>query len=77
MTQTDESVLSSPMKALTRFLPDVPLSQLVPARLVHCGFQDGGASDSVCAELHRGVRGVPGAGEPWEHPAIHAIHNGE
>lgn len=77
MTQTDESALASPLKALTGSLADVLPSQLVPARLVHRGLQDGGPSDSVCAELHRRVRGVPGAGEPWEHPAIHALHNGE
>lgn len=52
-------------------------SQPLPPHLLHPGLQDGRTPHPICAELHGGVRGVPGAGEPREHSAVHALYDGE
>lgn len=53
------------------------LSQPFPADFINRGVQDGGPSHPVCSEFHRGVCWMSGTGKSWQHPAVHALYNGE
>ncbi|XP_064438552.1 mediator of RNA polymerase II transcription subunit 24 isoform X3 [Mirounga angustirostris] len=55
--------------------PPVPHSQPVPAHLLHPGVADGRPAHSVCAVVHGGVCGLPGARQPGQHPAVHALYH--
>ncbi|XP_068775008.1 mediator of RNA polymerase II transcription subunit 24 isoform X3 [Struthio camelus] len=51
-------------------------SKPLPAHLFHPGGQDGWHPHPVCPVVHGGVRGLLGAGQPWQHPPVHALHHG-
>lgn len=52
-------------------------SKPLPAHLFHPGGQDGWHPHPVCPVVHGGVRGLSGAGQPRQHPPVHALHHGE
>nr|XP_035935873.1 mediator of RNA polymerase II transcription subunit 24 isoform X2 [Halichoerus grypus] len=55
--------------------PPIPHSQPVPAHLLHPGVADRRPAHSVCAVVHGGVCGLPGARQPGQHPAVHALYH--
>lgn len=71
------AVPSAAAASLPALTVPCPHSKPLPAHLLHPGLQDGRHSHAVCAVVHGGVRGLPGAGQPRQHPAVHAFHHGE
>jgi hypothetical protein len=49
-------------------------SQPVPAHFLHLGFTHRWPPHPVCAVVHGGVCGLPGAGQQGQHSAVHALH---
>ena len=57
--------------------PSFPHSQPVPAHFLHPGLSDRRPPHTVRAVVHGRVCGLPGAGQPRQHPAVHALHHRE
>lgn len=63
--EEDSNILSSPNRSMS--------SSLSASQLHTVSMRD---PHPVCPVVHGGVCGVPGTGQPWEHPPIHALHHG-